>query len=413
MPVALGLWAVGVQLNELVAAVGAYATLVLVAVDWCTGKGTADGGRADARALLRQFWPLGLFVAWCALAALLAARGPTGTGVARLADWLLLPVAAVAWQSLPSHSRAKVATAAGVVMLLSCAVAAAQHFGAWPPLEAFASWEWTRLPFARMYEPVPGSENRFMAGGLLLHRLRFANVTSLVVLMLGGAGLLLEGRRRVMALSSAAVGFVAVATLPHARAALAALALGLSISVLVAVRRQRIAVVGALAVVSVALALTLLVPSLRERFQDALSSQGNGDRAGLWATGWSVVREHPMVGVGLGRFRPADFAGAEASPWVKEHTGKAHNQWLTVAAESGVVAAGLLTLLLAVLTVRWWRARPQSAPALGAVLFFALVCLTHDPLFHAEVSLATMLAFGIGLSFEVPYAGRFTAVSRR
>ena len=38
---------------------------------------------------------------------------------------------------------------------------------------------WAKVPYARVYEPVPNAEGRFMGGGLAFHRLKFAEVTAL------------------------------------------------------------------------------------------------------------------------------------------------------------------------------------------------------------------------------------------
>ncbi len=62
-------------------------------------------------------------------------------------------------------------------------------------LESFSSLEPLHLSFEQVYELVPGSTDRFMGGGLLLHRLRFANVTAaLTVLAAAGAFQLPQGR---------------------------------------------------------------------------------------------------------------------------------------------------------------------------------------------------------------------------
>src|SRR5689334_22261280 len=83
--VALALWAVGVQLNELFAAVGCYATTALVLVQ--VRPRLED---------LKRWWPLLAFVGWGLLVPLIAGNPPSGAGLARLCDWLLVPVAAVA-----------------------------------------------------------------------------------------------------------------------------------------------------------------------------------------------------------------------------------------------------------------------------------------------------------------------------
>jgi O-antigen ligase len=81
------------------------------------------------------------------------------------------------------------------------------------------------------------------------------------------------------------------------------------------------------------------------------------------------------------------------------NAGKAHNQLLSVAAEGGVPLALLFLALLAALAVRLYRAPPSPArlAGLGALGFFVLLCLAHDPLFHAVLSQALALTVGASL----------------
>src|SRR5439155_1059930 len=109
--------------------------------------------------------------------------------------------------------------AGAAVFLTSCAAAACQHFGVWPSEEALAALAWTRVPFYRVYETVPGDSSRFMAGGLLMHRLKFPNIGGLCVLWALALALRSTGRPRAVGLAVAAVGFLAAIAFPYARAA--------------------------------------------------------------------------------------------------------------------------------------------------------------------------------------------------
>jgi O-antigen ligase len=149
-------------------------------------------------------------------------------------------------------------------------------------------------------------------------------------------------------------------------------------------------------------ALARAVPTLRTRFASAATDEGSGDRRWLAAAAMRAVAEHPVVGVGLGRYRPGLFASPDTPPEVVRHAGKAHDQFLTLAAEAGLPAALLYLLVLA-----WcWRSAVPTgllgAAGRGSVVFLVLVSLLHDPLFHAEVSMAAVLVLGaaLGLSRE-------------
>jgi O-antigen ligase len=378
--VGLLLWGTGVQLSEALAATGMVLSLVAVlppGPDW--------RGRA------RQAWPLWAFILWCLGAPLLGGHPPTAGGVARILDWCFLPVAAAALPLLGPPWRRRLAFAVAVVFVASCAAALCQHWGLWPEEDAFARWRWTGLPFQRMYEALPGEPSRFMAGGLLLHRLKFAHVGGFLVLTFLDLGL---ARRSRPAVGLALVGALCVVWLPHARAA--AVALVVSMGVVLALRltgwwRWR-ALAGGLAL---AVGVAVSVPSLRQRFAAAATDEGSGDRRWLAASALRAVEEHPLTGVGLGRYRPGLYASADTPLEVARHAGKAHDEFLTLAAEAGLPAALLYALLLA-----WcWRSALPSqalgAAGRGSVVFLALVSLLHDPLFHAEVSMAAVLALGV------------------
>ncbi len=386
---ALGLWAVGVQTHELLATVGAWVCAAVVVAVAVQRRTPAD---------FKHCWPLVAFLLWAALAPTLAGAAPTGTGIARLSDWLLLPIAARAFRLATPAQRRAVAIAAGVTLALSCVVAGLQHFGLWPPLSAFDGLQWTRIRFARVYEAVPSAEGRFMAGGLLFHRLKFANLTALGTVLALASGLRSTGRDRAVALSLAVIGLVSVAIFPYARSALVALVAGLALVVLLSVKRRALAAgLAAALVTGVALAV-LLIPDLRERFASAGSAAGSGERAELLATGIAAVKAHPLVGVGAGRFHPGMFAEAGAPSQVVDHEGKSHNQFVSIAAESGVVGGLLFVVLLGWLGLNFWRGRPVALGALGCLTVFVLLGFTHDPLFHAEFSLGFVLVAGLGLA---------------
>jgi O-antigen ligase len=373
-------WGTGVQLSEALGAVGMALTLLSVLPP-----------RAGWQTRARRAWPLWAFVLCCLLVPVLGGHWPSAAGAARIFDWCFLPVAAAALPLLPPPARRRVAMAVCVVFLLSCTAALCQHFGVWPRPEAFARFRWTGLPFQRMYEPLAGEPSRYMAGGLLLHRLKFAHVGGLVVLAALDWGLL---RRNALALVVAAVGALCVVWLPHARAASVALvlAMGLVLSFRLSGRWRWAA---ACAVLLLGAAGAWAVPSLRLRFASASTEEGSGDRRWLAVTALRAIQAHPLAGVGLGRYRPALFASADTPEEVVQHAGKAHNQYLTVAAEAGIPAAILYLVLLLWCWRRVRPAAPLGASGRASVLFFALLSLLHDPLFHAEVSMAVVLALGL------------------
>jgi O-antigen ligase len=147
-------------------------------------------------------------------------------------------------------------------------------------------------------------------------------------------------------------------------------------------------------------ALAAIEP-LRARFAAAFTDQGSGQRTQHLQAGLEAVRQHPLVGIGAGQFTPAKFGGEAMAEHVRANPGKAHNQFVSVAAEAGVPGALGFLALLAWLGARAWR-RPLGAVTLGALALFVTLSLAHDPLFQAPVSMALVLCLGLGLSAAPP-----------
>ncbi len=375
----LGVLLVGVQVHEAVASLG----LGLVVLSTLlTPRETLEEALRP-----RAYWPLYAFFLWAVLAPALKSHWPTGTGVARAIDLCAIPFIAVAARRVSYQAETWLGRIAVAVALVSCVVAGLQHYGVWPPLEKFASLDWTRIPFDRVYEPAPRAPGQFMGGGLLFHRLKFAHVTGLFAATAFALSSEVGAARwlKLLAIPLA----LAVGAFPLAR--MATVAVFVAFFVVTTVRSGRKGwVTGVIAVVAFG-GLFLMNAPLRDRFVEATSSQGNGERAALWATGVRAVQSEPVVGIGLGRFRPDGFSNETTPAMVKENTGKAHNQLLSMAAETGVVGAALFVFALLSLL----RARP-SLTSFGALAFFAALGATHDPLIQAPFSMAFAVAMALG-----------------
>jgi len=190
------------------------------------------------------------------------------------------------------------------------------------------------------------------------------------------------------------VGLAGLAWFPHARAA-SVVGLGSVAVVLLAGAPDRRRAWGTvLGLVAASLALGLGVPSLRERLANA--PEASALRRALVSTGLEAIREEPLTGVGLGRFEPGRFAPPDAPESVKHHGGKAHDQFVTIAAEAGLPAALVLLAALVAWARRGLSALPRGALAVGGVALFVGLSLLHDPLVHPECSLALMLVLGAG-----------------
>ncbi|HJQ75405.1 MAG TPA: O-antigen ligase family protein [Gaiellaceae bacterium] len=170
------------------------------------------------------------------------------------------------------------------------------------------------------------------------------------------------------------------------------------------------------------LALLLAVPGLLlapaefwQRWSEGatLADRGAG-RLDIWKVGWVVIREHPLLGVGLGCF-PIVYYGflSQATGISWKHAASVaqvlvkypHNIYVGAAAELGLVGLGLLVTVLAVhLWVAfdtWRRLRAAHHPAtdLALTVFAALLALAiqgaafdvaHRKYLWATLALATL-----------------------
>lgn len=371
---------------------------------WDSLRAGVDAPGASAwRARFLGWAPLVVFLCWSALGPWLGGNGPSGSGLARVSDWLGLPIAAYAFTRISATQRRTLFVVSAVLLLVSCAAAGLQHFGLWPSQESVLKATHGHFSGYRVYERIPGSPY-FMGGGLSFHRLKFAHVSGLAVLVLLGIGLhsAPSERGRLLAVVAIAVGCIVL--FPFARAAVVALGVGAAVTVALqrsSPRQGLWVAVALLALLGVTLSLS---PPLRARFEGSLGNEGNGDRKALWATGLRAVESHPLVGIGAGRFVPGHFADSATPRDVVEHPGRAHNQFLTIAAETGLVGLGLFLGLLGWVASRVRRGSTEAAVALGILTFFVLLSLLHDPLYHAVFSMAVTLCLGacLGQSAALP-----------
>jgi O-antigen ligase len=388
---ALVFWAVGVQTHE-VLATAAFAMLVLSFLPSLRNHVLARTLEQEVSA-----WrPVLGFIAWSLLAPTIAGQFPDGTGLARTLDWVTIPLIAAAASDFTPRQWTTLTLVTLGTLGLSSLVAGLQHFGVWPPLSSFASLEWMRIPFSRVYEPIADS-GRFMGGGLLFHRLKFGHVSGLAVVGAVVAARSLHGPARVAAIALGTFGFIAVWVFPYARmgAVSMTLAVGLTVALVSVSPVRALAICAALGLVGIAAVLS--IAPLRDRFASALTDQGSGQRTQHLSAGVEAVRQHPFVGIGPGQFRPSKFSDPTMAEHVKDNPGKAHNQYLSMAAETGIPGALIFVGMLIWLAVIA-RHRPYGALTQGAIAFFGVLSLAHDPLFQAPVSMALILAIGLGLA---------------
>ena len=130
------------------------------------------------------------------------------------------------------------------------------------------------------------------------------------------------------------------------------------------------------------------------------------ERMAHWQAGWYMFVDHPWLGVGAGNYAaayPQYFVGS----W-REALGHAHNYYLNILAELGVVGCSFLLLLLALVfrqlggaLVRselqretFWRA--VLAGVFGGLIVFCIHNM-FDSLFVHSVNIQVGVLIGLGL----------------
>jgi putative inorganic carbon (HCO3(-)) transporter len=163
--------------------------------------------------------------------------------------------------------------------------------------------------------------------------------------------------------------------------------LGTGLGISVALRRRWVWLLLALVVIFGVILLLLggdrLVPAtVGQRFFDFLPYLEMPDMRGVhvtdenfavverlahWQAALGMLSDHPLLGVGIGNYVPV-YAGYALPGW-KDPLGHAHNYYLHVAAETGLLGLGAYLLLIFACFWQGWRAlRGESGQRQGVVL---------------------------------------------
>ncbi len=307
-------------------------------------------------------------------------------------------LAAFSWGFDAARLRRFMISGLGAAVLLSL-VAVLQYHGLWEPLK-FARGEGEGRLGITSFAGNPGDFGAFWALPLLLSQVL----------------LLAPGRRRWLGLASLLVGLYAVA-ISQSLTAIAAVALGSLVLWSMVLPLQRVLQVLAGLAVAGVLLFSLVAP-LRHRVLDKIGDlQGgqvnrlltgrlDGWRAAIW-----MFRQHPLVGVGHGAYR-SEFGRArvalvdEGVVFFRSNDrpvfANAHNEYLEVAAEWGLV--GLAALLWAlVVVVRLLLAASTSgtdppgktdrALAWAGLVALAVLSLSYFPFRVAMIAYQAVIFF--------------------
>ncbi|NLE75419.1 MAG: O-antigen ligase family protein [Chloroflexi bacterium] len=99
------------------------------------------------------------------------------------------------------------------------------------------------------------------------------------------------------------------------------------------------------------------------------------ERLAHWQAAWAMVSDHPWLGVGPGNY--VAVYPAYALPFWRDPLGHAHNIYLNVAAEMGLVGLGAYLLFWIWAFVALWRGLRRAAGLRQAILLGAIGALVH------------------------------------
>jgi O-antigen ligase len=124
------------------------------------------------------------------------------------------------------------------------------------------------------------------------------------------------------------------------------------------------------------------------------------ERAAHWLAAWRMFETHPWLGVGTGQY--ASIYPSVALPRWQDPLGHAHNYFLQVLAEGGLLGlAAYLVLMLAALSMAWraaWRERGWPRTVAWGVLGMLGHLLAHntfDNLYVHGMYLLVAMALGM------------------
>lgn len=238
----------------------------------------------------------------------------------------------------------------------------------------------------------------------------------------------MDARERWVA-GAASVLLLGAQALADSRGGLLGLAAAVVVLIVVGWRKERLAGWALLISVPVA-AVAWFVHLIPARIEDALlrqfrlgdlapggqvtpSNYSTAERLAHWLAGLRMFQAHPLLGVGAGNYNAA-YAQFGLPDW-PEPLGQAHNYYINVAAETGLLGLVAFLALVAVMLYLGWRVAhaavlaKEAARALALGLLAVLVALTvhnlTDDLFVHGMELQVALCIGCLLALRANKQG--------
>lgn len=329
---------------------------------------------------------LALFFGVCALSTLASGHPLEAAGWPRPL-WLLSSYFVVSWWVRDRDHARRLAW----LVVLAGGVA-----GAYGVLQHFTGVDWYRAALGRrtrVKPRVPGAEG-FAVVGFFRNYLTYAHAMIFPLAWAGAFAL----RGAVLAALSAALLTLAV-VFSTARGVWLGGVGGAVLLALLTRGRRGLALLG-IGVVVAAIAVGVS-PGLRAQAAPVFTLGGvNAGRAAIYRANLDIIDEHPVLGLGFGRYKTAARPYYDRYP-AADRRSHAHSNMLHIAAEAGLLGLAAFCLLFAVILRRGFeavRAAPdagQWATAAGAwvgVATFCLAGLTQYNFGDAEVVMSMWLA---------------------
>jgi hypothetical protein len=188
---------------------------------------------------------------------------------------------------------------------------------------------------------------------------------------------------------------LAAAVLARSKAALLALVLAVAAGAIAALFRGRsraTRIAGGLVLIGVAAGAIAVVSVASNRLRES-AAEAVEFRQGFSHASAAMIRHAPVFGVGLGRYY-GEFPRF-APDWLLAaypHE-NAHNYFLQIAAELGVVTLGLWLFL--VFRSIWFPGSSAPGPLRLAIVVFLITCLTGHPLLIPSIAVVWWMAVGL------------------
>lgn len=258
--------------------------------------------------------------------------------------------------------------------------------------------------------PLFGYRVAGIFGSLITFGNYYAIATATILgYLLGGYKRLSRPARYLLPIAATLGALVTI--LSFGRASVATLAVTILILTLGLARRHWRITVG---ILTALILILLLVPGVAYRFVELTGTDFGGQHAGgrmfIWEHTLKLIGDNPILGVGSGNFK--EVYTTYLPSWVHpvHRVGVAHNDFLHMAAISGLpglfLYSLLWTMILSFLLIGYRRYRNQSSgdqrscflAALGGSICFLGISMYHGTYVDEEVRALLMFVWAIGLS---------------